>query len=553
MLRHLSASLGLWLGLGALVLPAASDAAPINGREQTLPPHRPPPAARGWWATPRRSACAAKPSTTTPIDVLTYHYDNGRTGWNPAETELTPATVASSKFGLLTTLAVDGNVFAQPLLVSGYVMPDGTTHDVLIVATGHDTVYAYDAQTYAVLWQVSLGKPQSTRDVGCSDVKPEYGISSTPVILRNGLGAATLYVVAATEPQRFSFHTQLHALDVGTGADIQAPVEISPSATLADGSTLQFDPQDQWNRTSLAAFNGNILVGIGSHCDANSGNISGWLLRYDTSLTLQSAFHTIETPHGGTELASIWMSGFAPSIDASGNVFFVTGNGDQSHSGMDWGESALSLDPTLSHVRSRFTPSSFGALNQADLDFGSGGIMLIPHQPKQTVPPLAVAIGKSAVLYLLDQQRLGGLKPNDSGALQAITLTMRNNAGVWGGPAFASGAAGPTVYVQSDSDLLRAYTVATTGTPGLSLRATGTTKAGYGGALPIVSSNGTTAGSGVVWVVRRSVPIELEAYAASAGRWSNTSSQNSFLTAMQANGRVYVPAYKTVTVFGLTP
>ena len=220
----------------------------------------------------------------------------------------------------------------------------GSTHDVLVVATGHDTVFAYDAQTFALLWQVSLGTPQSTADVGCTDVVPEYGITSTPVVLRNG-NAATIYVVAATENAKFTFQTSLHALDLGTGKDLSKPAVISPTATLSDGSTLNFDSQNQWNRASLVMNEGSIYIGIGSHCDNNQGSISGWLLRYDTALKLKSQFHTIETPGDGLELASIWMSGFAPAINAEGHVFLATGNGDMSGRGKDWGESVLDLPP----------------------------------------------------------------------------------------------------------------------------------------------------------------------------------------------------------------
>jgi hypothetical protein len=167
----------------------------------------------------------------TPTDVLRYHNDNYPTGWNSNETDLTPTTVGSASFGQLTTLNVDGNVIAQPLMVSNYQMPDGSTHNVLIVVTGHNSVYAYDAQDYsAPLWQVNLGKSQlsGSDDVGCGDVVPEYGISSTPVVVRNG-SSATIYLVAATEPAHLSFHTQLHALDLGTGADVVSPVEIAPA------------------------------------------------------------------------------------------------------------------------------------------------------------------------------------------------------------------------------------------------------------------------------------------------------------------------------------
>ncbi len=529
---------------------------------ETHHPSQPAPTSTLPDAAPMADAAAAlgHAYNGTPIDVLTYHYDRGRTGWNQSETDLTPAAVASAKFGLLTTLNVDGNVFAQPLLVSGFPLPDGSTHDVLVIATGHDTVYAYDARNYQLLWKRSLGTPQATDDVGCGDVQPEYGISSTPVILRSAPGTATIYLVAATEPKPFSFHTTLHALDLGTGRDVATPAELSPSATLAGGGTVSFDPQNQWSRAGLASDGASIYVGIGSHCDNNAGSITGWLLRYNAVLAPLGAFNTIQTSTAG-ELASIWMTGFAPALDTLGNLFLVTGNGGVA--GRDWGQSALSLDPSVSHVRGSFTPSSYGTLNDNDQDFGSGGIMLLPVLPKQTVPPLAVALGKSAVVYLLDQKRLGGLKPNDTGALQAITLTQRGNAGLWGGPAYYDGAQGPVVFLQTDSDVLRGFSVATTGTPALTQTMAGTTKAGYGGSLPIVSSNGDIPGSGIVWLVRRSVPMELEAYgadtlgkplfAANAGVWSNVQNQNSFVTPMEANGRVYAPAYKTVKVFGLAP
>ncbi len=500
----------------------------------------------------------AKTYSGTKIDVPTYHYDTARTGWNQSETDLTPASVASGKFGLLTTLAVDGNVLAQPLLISNFVMPGGSTHDVLVIATGHDTVYAFDAASFAILWQVSLGTSQNSNDVGCGDIVPEYGIDNTPVIVRAGANAATIYVVSATEPSSGQFHHTLHALDLGTGADLVAPVEIAPQAKLSNGAELTFDPQNQYVRASLAYANGQVLVGVTSHCDRNAGNISGWLLGYDAAtLRLKHPFHTIETPQGGTELAAIWMSGFAPAIDDAGHVFVVTGNGDYAHPGRDWGESALKLSPSLS-VSDRFTDSDYQNLNDSDEDFGSGGIMLLPPVAGQTAPPMAVAIGKNDNLYLLDQNRMGGLKANDGGALQAQNVS---GEGVWGGPAFYDSSAGPLVYVQAGNAPITAYTLATGSKPGLTEAATGTTNAGPGGSLPIVSSNGATDDTGVVWLIRRSNPVELEAYnavalgtplySANVGNWSSGRG-NSFLTPMVANGRVYAPNYKTVSVFGLT-
>jgi hypothetical protein len=382
------------------------------------------------------------------------------------------------------------------------------------------------------------------------------------VVLRTAANAATIYLVAATEPQPLAFHTTLHALSLATGADSVAPVEISPSATLSDGSQLSFDPKNQWSRTGLAMKDGNLYIGFGSHCDHARGTISGWLLTYGTDLSAKAEFHTIETP-GATELASIWMSGFAPAIASNGDVFVATGNGDVTRPPhKDWGQSVLRLPADLTKVISRFTPAAFAALNAKDMDFGSGGVMLVPNGPPRSQPELAVASGKDATLYLLDRTHLGGLKPNDSGMIQAISVGTMGN-GVRGGPAYFEGPAGPTIYLQISRDVLRSYTLTTGSAPSLTASATGTSRGGYGGSIPIVSSHGDTAGTGIVWVLRRTLPMELEAYdaavlgapiySAQAGTWSNTKQVNAFLTVMEANGRVYVPAYGTVDVFGLTP
>jgi hypothetical protein len=492
----------------------------------------------------------------TPVDVTTYHYDNLRTGWNATETDLAPGSVGGSSFGLLKTLTVDGSVFAEPLLVSNFKMPDGSRHDVLLVVTAHDSVYAFDAQTYAQLWKVSLGTPQSSNDVSCGDIVPEYGISSTPVVVRNG-SSATVYLVAATEPAHLSFHTQLHALDLGTGSDVTTPVEINPQAKLKTGGVIHFDPQNQWSRSSLAYNNGTLYVSIGSHCDNNAGNISGWELRYDPStLKLTGKFNTIEAS-AGYELSSIWMAGYSPAIDSNGNVFAITGNGNYNlgRGRKGYGETVISLAPDLRKKSVKtFTPSNWQSLNNGDTDFGSGGAMLIPTVSGQQAPPLLVGMGKAGTMYLLDSTDLGGLEGHGGKVFQKIQLS-----GCWCGAAYYSGPSGGIVYYQGDGGTLRAFSVNTGSSPKLTQIAAGTTGAGYGGSFPVVSSNGSTANTGVVWLIRRGTTEQLEAYdalnlgtplfASNAGSW-NTSGP--FLTPLVANGRVYVPAYKTVTVFGLT-
>jgi hypothetical protein len=555
--------LGFQLAAGAATLhePLPPDSTEVNGTVQHKTSHFPfektQSALPNRGLHPHAAEGLKRAYSGSPIDALNYHFDNYPTGWNQNETDLTPATVGSQSFGQLKTLNVDGNVLAQPLMVSNFQMPDGTTHNVLIVATGHDTVYAYDAQTYAVLWQVSLGTSQSSNDVGCGDIEPEYGISSTPVIVRSGANSATIYVVAATEPAHLSFHTQLHALDLGTGNDIKSPREIAPTAKLQTGGKIHFDPQNQWNRSSMVYNNGTIYFGIGSHCDNNAGAISGWVLGYDAATLKPSGkFNTIEA-QAGYELASVWMSGYAVAVDAEGDVLAVTGNGNyNAGKGLKgFGESVLSLPANLKKPKSTFTPANYQSLNNGDTDFGSGGVMVLPLQPGQTAPEMAVAAGKAGTLYLLNAGKLGGLQTNDAGALQKLSLSA-----CWCGSAFYAGPNGPVVLFQGNGDVIRAFSVATTGTPQLTQVAAGTSGAGFGGSFPIVSSNGSTANTGVVWVIRHGGTQQLEAYDAvklgnplyssNAGVWSNGS--RGYLSPLVANGRVYVPAYQTVTVFGLT-
>ena len=187
-------------------------------------------------------------------------------------------------------------------------------------------------------------------------------------------------------------------------------------------------------RAGLDGTPDGIYIAIGSHCDQNAGHITGWMLRYSLGLKLKGAFNTIETP-AGLELASFWNSGFAPAADTDGTLFAITGNGNFSKGGKDWGESVLHLPANVAKAQDFFTPASYQTLNNADLDFGSGGVMLLPVQPGQLAPPLAVAMGKDAVLYLLDRTNLGKMR-------RATRARCRRNG--WPAAAPASGAARPT-------------------------------------------------------------------------------------------------------------
>ena len=484
-----------------------------------------------------------------PTDEPTYHNGTLRLGWNPYEHVLNVANVGSPAFGLLRTLTVDGDVLAQPLYLAGV-----RGHNVVYVVTEHDSVYKFDADSGALLRRVSLGTSQQSNDVGCLDISPEYGITSTPVIDR---ASGTMYVVAATEPSPGQFHTTLHALDIATLKDTVPPVEIAATTTLSNGRKVSFQAQYQQIRSSLAFANGSLYFGVGSHCDNDPGGIIGWILRYDTGLHLIGQFATEDDPTSYL-LSSVWMTGFAPVIDDSGNVYVVTGNGafDHQHGGNNYGESVLELPPDLSSVADSFTPSNWYYLNKVDGDFGSGGIMGLPPQ-QGAIPDLAVAMGKDSTLYLLDRSHLGGV--GDANAVQAIGNT---GGGVWGGPAYYSGPTGQFVYYQAGGAPLLAFSLAPNaqGVPNLTLSSTGPSYAGYGGSSPVVSSNGQAPGTGVVWLVNRTTPLTLEAYDATdvshllfsgtAGTWTNPQN-NGFVTPLVAAGKVYAPASGTVSVFGL--
>ena len=495
---------------------------------------------------------AGKPNAKA-ADEIVYHNDLLHTGWNPNETTLTTANVTASQFGKVATLSVDGGVLAQPLYLANYPIEGKGKHNVLLVATENASVYEFDADSGAQLNFISLGTAASSGDIGCGDIQPTYGVTSTPAV---DLKTHTVYVVTTVEPTKDSFAVVLHALDIATLTDKTTPVDIAASVVLSNGTTISFNPQWQYSRTSLMWANDSLYVGIGSHCDNDGSGIVGWMLRYDDNLNQLAALPTIEDS-AGYLLSSIWMSGFASAVDGKGDIFTVTGNGawDGSH---NFGESVMHIKSDLSAVSDYFTPSDWNSLNGGDTDFGSGGVMLLPKQPGK-YKDLAVAMGKNSKLYLLNQKALGGETSNDSGPLQII---QDSGGGVWGGPAYYGGPTGNFVYYQTGGDVVHAYQVTTSpsGKPTLTLSSQGTSYAGYGGSTPVVSSNGQVSGTAILWDVERGGNgVTLEAYdasnvgnllfSASAGSWPKS---NGFVTPLVANGKVYVPAQGTVTVFGLT-
>lgn len=516
---------------------------------------------------------------TVQADEVTYHFDNLRTGWNPYETTLTTSNVSGSTFGPLFSLPVDGNVYAQPLIVNQLLMPDGLLHNVLYVCTENDTIYAFDADTGSLLWQRSLVDPMNgitavTKvqvNYQNKNVWPMVGITGTPVIDRS---ANALFVVGATLQTVMgvkSFQHVLHSIALDTGLDnANSPIVIGGGVTMSDGTFKPFVSQWELQRAGLLLSNGVVYVPFASHGDASLMLSNGFMYGFDEVTLNQIGVFSPTTDAAYPTMATFWGSGYAPAADAQGNVFAVVGNSlpYSTPSNGDFGNSVLKLSSTLS-LEDYFTPYTFSALNISDLDLGSAGTMLLPDQ-NGAYPHLAVACGKSGWLYLLNRDAMGGYTAGgpDNVVEEIAHEVGFKSVGVHGGPAYYKGPKGPFVFYIGNQDKLKAFKLLTTPTTRFTLAATSPNIfTGLGGSVPVVSSNGATPGTGIVWALVRpnntdltTVPVMLNAYdatnayhelySAPVSYWQNPNG-GAYLVPAVMNGKVYVPGANSVTVFGL--
>ncbi len=500
--------------------------------------------------------------------VTTYHNDNYRTGWNSAETVLTPATVASSQFGLLATVMVDDQVDAHPLIVPGVNITAGNnqgTHDVVYIATGNDTVYAIDANVGTVLLSVSLGKPVFA-PLGCNNNGPHVGVDSTPVI---DTATNTLYVIAYTHDVTGPAY-RLHALDLGSLTDKMTPTIVSASHTLTNGTTFVFNATYQRQRPGLLLANGNIYAGFGSFCDYGANLSRGWLLGWNAStlapLSANQVNDTQATSPDSFYLSSIWMSGYGPAADDSGNILFVTGNSDYSGTTYDGvsniQESVVKISSDLTTMLDLFTPTNWANLDQGDVDFGSGGAMILPDQAG-SIPHLAVAAGKYGSMYLMNEDNLGGYS------------TMKNNVlgtyqvgGCWCGESyFVDPSDGVARVVSSGGNRVEVWKLQTSPSPKLSevAQSTAIRDGQDPGFFTSVSSNGNA--NPIIWALSRPLSQQssgivlyafnpeagktmTQLFHATAGSWPNVGG-NSNQGPVVANGKVYVASNKQLQIFGL--
>jgi hypothetical protein len=502
--------------------------------------------------------------------VTTSQYDNSRTGATLHEKILTPQNVNTKQFGKLGAFKVDGAVYAQPLYLPSVDLPGKGTHDVLFIATEHDSVYAFDANRPGdpPLWQVSfLDKargviPVSEDDAQCPFIRPEVGVTSTPVI---DLKTGTLYVLARTRIKHAvganEYFQHLHALAITTGVEKFGGPKLISAAVPGKGAgaangQVAFDQLKENPRAALTLANGVLYLEWASSCDVDPYH--GWVMAYDPQTLAQRAVLNV-TPDGGE--AGIWLSDTGPAADADGNLYVPTGNGtfDAGSGGRDYGDSVLklALDGSSSSlvIRDYFTPHDQDRISQADSDVGSSGPLLLPDQAGAH-RHLLLQPTKDSTIYVMDRDNLGQFRRD----ADALVEMIRMPGGGYGALAYWNG----HVFFAASDDHLRDYAVKN---GELTLHASSSTKFANPGATPSVSADGNK--NAIVWAIATKTwngpdnkPAVL--YAFDANRLDQpiyTSEQNSqrdraalatrFVFPIVVNGRVYFAARGEVEVYGL--
>ncbi len=519
------------------------------------------------------------------VSVLTQHNDNTRAGLNSHEAALNTSNVNGIQFGRLFDLLVDDDVFTQPLIY-GNLNIGGGTHNVVFISTTNNTIYAYDADNGSFYWKVNYTQPgmnpPNTSQMTSSWCNPYWGfnnhvgITGTPVI---DSATKTIYFVAKSY-QGNKFYQYLHAVDITSGNEKSgSPVLIAGSVPgNGDGSVnnvVSFDPLRGNQRQALTLTNGTVYITYASHCDWNPYH--GWVFGYDAhSLQLQYLYN--DTPAG--EAGGIWESGQGPAADAQGNLYLVSGNGtvgndpfSASINGtvpgtmnsdpanlLNRGESAIKLSPAGSglQVSSFFTPYDYYNMDLNDLDYGVMGAFLIPNSN------YFLTGAKNGNLYLLNKDNMGGYSSLGNQVLQVVPL----NVSLHCQPAYYKSATNEYVYIWSEDDQLRSLKFNRNSanlSPGQVLPSTSGPLNDVGAFLS-VSSNGTTAGTGILWAYyystaagNQTILAAFDASNITKELWNSAQNSNDnpgnfakYSTVTIANGHVYVPTLsKMVSVYGL--
>lgn len=497
-------------------------------------------------------------------DVLTYHNNNFRNGLNNEETHLTLSNVNYTTFGLLFVLPADGLVDAEPLYISSLEI-GGVTHNVLIVATEHDSVYAFDADTGATLWHVTTLKAGETPsdDRGCSQVTPEIGITSTPVIYRPSASAAVIYLVAMSKDSSGNYHQRLHALSAVNGAELlKGPVEITAqypgTGDDSQNGYVFFDPAQYKERAGLLLAGETVYLAWASHCDYRP--YTGWIMGYSAKTLAQTTVLNL-TPNGNE--GAIWGSGAGMAADTDGNIFLLDANGvfDSTlnsqgfPSEADYGNAFLRVTTTGGlAVADYFEMDSEAEENSTDTDLGSGGAVLVNlYDSSGKLWELAVGAGKDSNLYVVNRTNMGKFNANSNNLYQELVGALPG--GIWSMPAMWNGniyygpVGGPILDFRFENAKLLSSPVAQTRQifP-------------YPGATPSITTNAGQ--NAILWATAYTNPGVLAAFnartlqmlynstQASGGR-DNFGNGNKFITPMISHGKVYVGTLSGVGVFGL--
>jgi hypothetical protein len=522
-------------------------------------------------------SASARIGVTDLAGVLTYHNDLARDGVNAQEFALAPGAVNSAAFGKLFSCAVDGAAYTQPLWVPARSV-GGTVRNVILVATQHDSVYAFDADAAPCrqLWKAdiidtahggSAGEgPVPSADVGngFKDIQPEIGVTGTPVI---DPASGTLYVVSKSEGPPGTFHQRLHALDLASGGEkFSGPVTISATVPgTGDGSSggnVAFNPQTEHQRSAVSVSGGVVFIAWASHEDKDPYH--GWIIGYNASTLARVA---VFNASANGSRSGIWMAGGAPAFDSAGNLYASTGNGTfdgDSTPGNDFGDTVLKIGTSAGlTVTDWFTPYNQDLLDNRDLDLGSSGVVVLPDQASSPVH-LLLASGKQGQFYLLNRDDMGSFCgstcTSDTNTVQNFPISM-----IWGTPAFWQN----HMFYGGTNDRLTAFDFSA-GKFATTPSSESTAPFQFPGPTPSVSSQG--ASGGVVWaadVSRYGVPSAfgsgpavLHAYDATnlatelwnssqaAGNRDQAGDAVKFAVPTIANGKVYLGTRTEIDVYG---
>jgi hypothetical protein len=527
----------------------------------------------------RLTLCALLAAATTSLfaqmtDVLTYHNDIARTGQMLNEQILTPTNISFAHFGLLHTLNVDGLVDAQPLYAAGVPIPGKGLHNILVVATEHDSVYGFDADSGQILWQVTMlvtNKVPSASEVtsddhGCGQVTPEIGVTDTPVIDRALGSNGTVFLVALSKTNSSTYIHRLHALDLGTGLDRVPPMVITAKypgkGDNSDGTNVVFDPARYKERPALLLLGGVIYTAWASHCDFTP--YTGWIMSYDEHTLAQISVLNV-TPNGSE--GAIWMAGDGLAADSSSNIYFLDANGtfdDSLASGgvptnHNYGNAFIKLSITnnvlaVADYFATFTNNTYE--NSHDEDLGSGGEVVLPDMKdaQNNTRQLAVGAGKDGNIYLVDRNNMGKFSPANNNAIYQEVTGALTTEGVFATPAYFNG----TLYYGAVGDHIKAFPFQNA----LLRSQTSQTSITFTrpGATPSISANGSS--NGILWATENTTPAVLHAYNATnltielynsnqATNRDHFGTGNKFITPTIASARVYVGTTATVGIFGL--